>query len=353
MYIGEILKRDKNNLDLFRAISAFLVIWGHAYALAPEAGHRDFVRQLLGFDYSGSLAVKIFFFLSGLLVARSLLSSGSVRFFLLSRFFRIFPGLLFVLVVCAFILGPLVSTWTAEDYFSSKVPYNYVLWNFFMEARYNLPGVFEGNPYKAAVNGSLWTISYEVAAYLLLVAAFAIGCFHNKKFATVVLLFLVAEPLLDNALVFSWFNGRHEVSMLAPVFAFGVLLALYQDRVFLDFKVIVGLWLLVFLLRKSELYQYAFYAALFCSIIRASASAVVLRLRVKSDVSYGVYLWGFPVQQCVVLIFPQYGLLGNQLISISICVVMGLLSWKYIERPAIDFCASLRRRLISPVAYAA
>ncbi len=80
MTLHDVLRRENNNLDLFRLIAAYLVIIGHAYALAPQAGQQDPILRLLGFDYSGSMAVKLFFFLSGLVVVNSLLDKRDVAY---------------------------------------------------------------------------------------------------------------------------------------------------------------------------------------------------------------------------------------------------------------------------------
>ena len=81
MRLSDLLQRDNNNLDIFRLIAAALVIYGHAYAIAPQEGHSDVLVHLLGYDYSGSLAVKLFFFLSGLVVTNSLLHKRDVAQF--------------------------------------------------------------------------------------------------------------------------------------------------------------------------------------------------------------------------------------------------------------------------------
>ncbi|WP_370600237.1 acyltransferase family protein [Pseudomonas nitroreducens] len=73
MLLSNVLRKENNNLDIFRVVAAVMVIYGHAYALLPVEGQRDIVGKLLVFDYSGSLAVKIFFFLSGLVVTNSLI----------------------------------------------------------------------------------------------------------------------------------------------------------------------------------------------------------------------------------------------------------------------------------------
>lgn len=163
MLLSNVLRKENNNLDVFRVVAAVMVIYGHAYALLPIEGQNDIVRKLLVFDYSGSLAVKIFFFLSGLVVTNSLILKKGVRQFLISRFFRIWPALAVVLAVMAFIFGPLLSTHSTLEYFSNTEVYEYFLRGLVMDLRYDLPGVFQNNAFKA-VNGSLWSIPCEVYA---------------------------------------------------------------------------------------------------------------------------------------------------------------------------------------------
>ena len=94
MHLQQLLNPKNNNLDLFRLIAALLVIYGHAPAFIPNAVSTDVVARLLGFDYSGSLAVKFFFMLSGLLVTMSIMARPQPVEFVIKRIARIFPGLL-------------------------------------------------------------------------------------------------------------------------------------------------------------------------------------------------------------------------------------------------------------------
>jgi surface polysaccharide O-acyltransferase-like enzyme len=73
MLLNKVLQKENNNLDVFRVIAAVMVIYGHANAFLPGEGRGDIVARFLPFDYSGSLAVKLFFFLSGLVVTNSLI----------------------------------------------------------------------------------------------------------------------------------------------------------------------------------------------------------------------------------------------------------------------------------------
>lgn len=145
IFLSHVIKRENNNFDCVRLIAACLVIYGHANALilpgVPEGG--DFVKSLLGFDNSGMLAVKIFFFLSGLVVANSLLEKGLALQFLLSRFFRIWPGMMFVVLVTTLILGPALTRLDMKDYWSHASVMDYVTGNFLMDIRFDLPGVFD------------------------------------------------------------------------------------------------------------------------------------------------------------------------------------------------------------------
>lgn len=51
-----------------------------------------------------------------------------------------------------------------------------------MQPAYHLPGVFQANALPA-VNGSLWTIPYEVLCYLLLMAAGVVGILGSRQTA--------------------------------------------------------------------------------------------------------------------------------------------------------------------------
>ena len=129
MQLTKILNRDSNNLDIFRVIASCMVVYGHAYAISPQIGQRDLVGALLGFDYSGSLGVKIFFFLSGLVVTNTLLENRNPVQFAIARCFRIWPALLFTVFICAFVLGPILTNSPLTEYFSNPATYQYVYKN--------------------------------------------------------------------------------------------------------------------------------------------------------------------------------------------------------------------------------
>jgi peptidoglycan/LPS O-acetylase OafA/YrhL len=125
MLLSHILRKENNNLDIFRIIAAAMVIYGHAYALLPKDGSMDLIGKTLGFDYSGSLAVKIFFFLSGLVVTNSLMQHQNIKQFLISRFFRIWPAFIVVLAAMAFFVRPIISKNNSQEYFFNTQVYSY------------------------------------------------------------------------------------------------------------------------------------------------------------------------------------------------------------------------------------
>jgi len=216
MKLAAALQRDNNNLDLFRLIAACMVIYGHAFALAPGGSTQDFVGSTLGFDYSGSLAVKIFFFLSGLVVTNSLIEKGDPLRFVIARVFRIWPAFLVVVTASALILGPLMSNLPPSDYFGHPDTFRYIRRNALMNIQFMLPGVFEDNPYKGAVNGSLWSIPLEVGAYIVLLGLFMLGVLKSRLLALGIFLLIALDPLVGNRLLFTWL-GEPELKLLPPL----------------------------------------------------------------------------------------------------------------------------------------
>lgn len=349
--LAEILKRDANNLDIFRVIAAFMVIYGHSYAICPVAGRSDFIARLIGFDYSGSLAVKIFFFLSGLVVTNSLLEKNSPLQFTIARFFRIWPALIVVVILAAFLLGPIFSTYSFHEYFSNGQVYEYIYKNIIVKIAYNLPGVFTNNPYKDAVNGSLWTIPHEIFAYAMLLALFMIGLFKYRAISILIFVAIVADSLMGNKFLFTWLPQNHQIDFLASCFAFGALLATYKEKIKIDLFLPLGALLLLFLFKNSPYNFCFFYFALFIAMVYVSSLDFMIKLRPKIDISYGVYLWGFPVQQVMAKMFYAYGIRFHQISSILICAILGYLSWHLIEKRCIKFGAALGRKVKPQITY--
>ncbi|HGY0993380.1 TPA: acyltransferase family protein [Aeromonas salmonicida subsp. pectinolytica] len=333
MILSELLKKEKNNIDIFRVIAACMVIWGHAYVLSPEDGKTDFILSLLPHDSSGSLAVKIFFFLSGLVVTNSLLINKDPIKFIVARFFRIWPALILTCLIVAFVIGPFLSTLTVKEYFSSDNNiFLYVLNNSLLKIQYNLPGVFTTSPYPISVNGSLWTIPYEVYAYALLLSLYFIGALKYKLFNVLFLVTIAIESLSSEKIIFTWAHSNSEVPMLAVCFAFGSILALYKDVVKVDIYTPLALLLAYYLLIENDYAVYLFYAFIFLFILYASSTRVALKLKPKFDISYGVYLWGFPVQQVISQFFLTKGIIFNQCVSLLLSIILGFLSWYLCEK---------------------
>lgn len=345
MLLGEILKRGNNNLDLFRLIAACMVILGHAYALLPGNGS-DVIGNFLGFDYSGSLAVKIFFFISGMLVTSSLLQKQSIPEYVSARFFRIWPALIAVLAITTFILGPLVTTLSAGDYFSNPDTYKYFLHHIFMQYDSAPPGVFQSSPVPA-LNGSLWTIPLEVFAYVLLASTFIVGKWLKNPRPIILMgcIFIIINQMFGSAVLFTNTADNLEIAMLGPCFAIGAIFALYKDKIDINLAVAAGLWLMYFLFRHTQFNYYLFYPAIFYSMLFVASLESIKNIKLPFDASFGIYLWGWPVQQIMVYYFSQYGVIFNQTSSIIIAIIMGSLSWLLIEKRFISIGNRVGKKL--------
>ncbi|WP_262027159.1 acyltransferase family protein [Microvirga sp. Mcv34] len=341
MTVADVLKRENNNFNLARLILAVSVIVGHAYALAPS--HRkDIIGVLLGFDYSGSLAVKGFFFLSGLLVANSLLVRADAAEYVKARAFRIFPALTVNVLFCALLLGPIVTALPLQEYLSSPGTFRFIYDNVTLSLSYRLPGVFDDVPYKGAVNGSLWTLPYEVACYLVLLGAYLCGLMRSRYIIAALCVAVIADGFFLKVL-FSW-SKNTQISTLPACFALGVLAACFKERITVQSSALIGLVILAYFGWASPAKVPLFYLAFFYGLLVFSSQGFVRALVLKWDVSYGVYLYGFPVQQALKWAFPSMGTRENMLAAIPIALALGLASWLWVEKPAMRLSKAKFRR---------
>ena len=167
----------KNNFDFLRLVFALFVIISHSYPLSGAHKNEWLLRithNEISFSYIG---VAGFFAISGYLVMKSLFRSQNLLQYYLKRALRIYPALLGVLVLTV-VLGPFVYNGPVIDYLKNSSVWTYIPRNLCLfRFQYSIKGIFENNPFKGAINGSLCTLPYEVLLYILLSILF----FLNPK----------------------------------------------------------------------------------------------------------------------------------------------------------------------------
>ncbi|WP_380179108.1 acyltransferase family protein [Kalamiella sp. sgz302252] len=335
--VSAILKRDSNNFDLMRMLAAILVIWSHAYAINNPEKLIEPVSAITGTETGGSIAVNIFFFISGLLVTNSLLTKSKTVDFLSARFFRIVPGLAVLTIVSASVIGPLVSSLSLSEYFTDPSWYKYITNNLLMSTQFNLPGVFEHNSYPGSVNGSLWTIKYEVISYSILFGFFLLKLTKNKIVSTILCLIVIVSPIAPYIQNYLPIYKNFYITILFSCFAFGALFAVHKENIRVSFF-LPALFLILHLIFRGKFVfiSNAFISLFFCTFaLWFSTLKFIVKINIKYDISYGIYLWGFLIQQ-LISYFLNLNIYQSQVLAIVMAMFFGYFSSRYIEMPAMS-----------------
>lgn len=323
----------KDNFLWLRIIAAVAVIYGHSYALAQTDGSRDvFLRMNWGY-YSGDLAVFIFFVVSGYMVAGSYIARHNLAEFAIARFLRIVPAYAVVLVLCAVVVGPLFTRVDQASYWGSPQVVEYVTKNlrFGSDLAWNLPGVFETHPNKG-MNGSIWTLPAEVRMYMLVAILGAAGLLRHAIPGTVVVVFLIFIGMF----AVQYLPLHADWVRLAGYFCLGILAQIWKERISVSHGGMLMLAFAAYACSKTPAYPYIFALALayFCFWF-AYRLPVLASPEKFGDPSYGIYLWGWPVQQCLVDLFPAMRPWQNFVLAAPIAILLGYASWHLVEKNAL------------------
>jgi peptidoglycan/LPS O-acetylase OafA/YrhL len=337
MRISTLASGRDNNFNLIRAVAASAVLVSHAFPLAGVAKEplEDWAPANLG-----RLAVAVFFSISGFFIAKSFDRRSSLVEFTVDRVLRIYPALLVVLFLSAFVLGPALTTLPLGSYFSSKETWRYVPDSLtLIRIRWLLPGVFETNP-SAAVNGSLWTLHLEVGCYAFVVLAGLLGGLRGKLRLGAAILFLAVYAA---ARIPSLASPPPLWAELAFPFAIGVAFYAFRDHIPLHWVIAGLLAIAAWVAHATPLYREVFVLALaysaFCiGALRASFLLLYNRL---GDYSYGIYILAFPIEQIVVLARPGIDPPALAVGAGVLTLAGAILSWHVLEGPVLD-----RRRTI-------
>ncbi|WP_199541450.1 acyltransferase family protein [Paraburkholderia kururiensis] len=347
--------RRGNNFDLVRLLAAVAVVYCHSFLMQPGDSATDPATATLGFDSFGALGVYAFFLMSGMLVTASFVRQRSILRFVALRVARIWPAVAVGSLVVVLVLGPLFTTLPLSTYFGSRATW-INLDNFrtiVLKEGWVLPGVFEHNRFAHDICAPLWTLPIEVRCYLIVLVTGTLGLLTSRR-GTLVALAIGLLGFVLRIHVHPFHIGMRDFSVKAGgysfwpelFFMFGMLLYAWRAAVRLDGRVALGLVALYLALHHSEAAQPLFYLAFVYGVLWMATTPMLRRLVPRNDYSYGIYIYGFVVQQCVANLAPHLDHLTAVLIAAPFILVCAALSWHGVERPALRWVRARTERAV-------
>jgi peptidoglycan/LPS O-acetylase OafA/YrhL len=311
------------NLDWLRLVAAGMVFFSHQLAVFNLPNPEFFDGPA-----PGAIGVYIFFAISGYVNTKSILRKRSVISFLVARILRIYPAVIGCSLFCV-ALGSVITLAAPADFWrgsTSFLLHNSTLVNL---TRNSLPGVFSAMPVGGVVNASVWTLSYEVWAYLSLAAMMALTAYARHA-VTAMFTGLLLLPL---AVTFSAWDF---LFVLALIFYGGAAMAVIETQ--------FG--------GRGALLAYA-AGLLFASIalpyfvaVRVGMIGVPLLAAIapqlrgpRLDISYGLFLYHFPIQQTIAYMGAAFLIAAP--LSALLAVAAAIASAVLIERPALGMRARM------------
>ena len=327
-----------NSLNLIRLALALLVLLAHGYYLSGAGTGPSFQGENLG-----GWAVFGFFTISGYLITASRFENPLGRYLLL-RAARIYPGFLVCLVVTAGVFAPVA--WLVEGRAWSgflttpTTPPAYVLENLALRINaYDVAGTPSAVPYPGAWNGSLWTLYFEFLCYLIVGLLVCLPVVRRHRW---LLVLAFAASLLAWATVDAWGPGAFGdpvlLARLLPAFLGGAVVWVVAGRVALRTPVALAALVTAAVLVLAVDHWGTQAAAPLIAYVLLWLSTVLPspRLARRHDISYGVYIYAFPVQQLLAYAgAPQLGLFAYDVLAALVTAVLAATSWWLVERPAL------------------
>lgn len=340
-------RRDFPNFDYLRLAAAACVIFSHSFLIADGNEAREPVHVLTG-SIAGIYGVCVFFMISGFLVTQSAVERPSLLRFCASRALRIYPALAMCLLLTGTLLGIAFTAKPMGDFLLGLEPLRYAARGVVDPgAGWSMPSVrfYEGR-LGDGINGTLWTIRQELLCYAIVALLMAVRLLRWP--AMLLLLGLTAPVLVPWTTANAPWGVLEDFLYVAPAFFAGSLVYFLWAR-----RGALPLWPL---LPCAMLLDFAWWTGRFYDLFPLYAAYPVLlfataqrwrlpSLRRFGDISYGLYLYGWPIQQAArVLLGPQAQWWAIFLIALPAAALAGYLSWHLLEKHALR----LKRRLGQP-----
>ncbi|WP_428328410.1 acyltransferase family protein [Mucilaginibacter sp.] len=334
----------KNAFDLLRLLLALCVLITHGILLGGYKLHDPLSYPSKGQTDLAEFGVMGFFTLSGYLITASFDRAKNIWIFLSHRLLRIFPGFWVCLIITAFIIAPLIFTLSGRPLatFSFTGPESaigFVYHNFLLKInQWSIKDLLNFEAYKDSLNGSLWSLFPEMQCYCFTLLTGSLGLFNRNKFLYLIFSITVFVFFAINFNFSKSFGPT--ILILSPAlklyasYMAGALLFIFRDQLSLDKKGTI--FLLLFTLMLIKFGGYNLLSPLLIAMVLINTFQL-FEFKIRYDVSYGLYIYSFPVQQLL------FQLVGNKLpvivfigLALLISAILGLLSYILVERPFIN-----------------
>jgi len=336
----------KNAFGALRLLFASLVILAHTPEMIDGNRSRELLTRIFGTISFGELAVDAFFVISGFLITDSFVKNPDVRSYLLKRVARIFPAFIMATLLCLFVVSPLGGGRVPQGFSDLAKSTVHLLLLMPPDPTQHL-GPFPGGPYPL-LNGAAWTIAYEFRCYLLVLLLGMLGIFKRPRLLIAVTVLMFAAYALVPSQSFAkfdavlpahfyWWGSTRQACRLFGVFLTGSLFFLYRERIaFTNPLALITTPLLLLSLCVPTLADAGtavFGGYLIFFVAQRGGDTILRDINNKNDISYGIYLYGWPIGRLLVWWLPGASLVALNTVTLALAALFGWLSWHLIEKP--------------------
>ncbi|WP_419700960.1 acyltransferase family protein [Mucilaginibacter sp. NFX135] len=334
------MPNHKNAFDLLRVIFAIMVLVSHGYMITG-AGTEPLQLFSKGQIVLSEIGVMGFFSLSGYLIAASFDRSPNIVRFIRNRFLRLFPGYWVCLIVTAFVIAPAIfyinnKNIAGFNFWNVNGSFSFVYQNAFLTMRqWSVGNVLQNSLYKDSLNGSLWSLFPEALCYGLTLFLGLFGLLNKNKQALLLLFILVyaiyVVNLYPGAPFGPTFLTLSNARKLYTCYVCGTCLYVFRNEIFIDAKGQLFIFLASLALIKFG--GFLMIAPVSIAILGVKGFSN-FQVSLKYDISYGLYIYAFPIQQLLFRVFnPAIPVIWYLTACIALTGIVALISFIWVERP--------------------
>ncbi|TEA00616.1 acyltransferase family protein [Mycobacteroides salmoniphilum] len=339
MKLGQVFDRHHNALTMWRLVLAIGVVLYHSWPLTGrQIDYAPAVRLLSNIFADG------FFVISGFLITAAWMRRPYLKEYWASRVLRIFPGLWVCLLVIAFVIAPIAAK-VQHSTVTLSSELAYVVNNALLNVAYfDIDGTPADVPYPGVWNGSIWTVFFVLLCDVMVSVLGIVGLLRHRW--VIPTLFVVATVwaayVSYTPPLYSW---PQVLARFFVVFLAGAMLYQYQDHVPARWSLVA---LSVAVVVASGFTQnYRVIGALPLAYAVVVSGALIRKTRLRNDLSYGVYIYAFPVQQ----LLACFGLARLNpflffLLAATVTLPLAALSWFVVEKRAVALKSRIHRKSV-------